>query len=72
MPGAFRAAHIDAQSCFHPLSTQPWLQRAAITHVSRDIASRAINLQAYYDLNDEQQRVIATVRAMAPRDGDSV
>src|SRR5262249_55060547 len=63
---AFRAENIDTRAFFHPLSTHPLFQPAALTTISRDIAQRAVNLPAYADMqDDEQKRVIDTVKAIA-------
>jgi perosamine synthetase len=62
----FNAEDIDARVFFSPLSTHPSFHSAAQTRVSHDIARRAVNLPAFHDIRrDEQERVIATVNAIA-------
>ena len=58
---AFRAADIDARVFFWPLSELPMFEPRPANVTARDIASRAINLPSYHDMDETAQRRVAAV-----------
>ena len=62
---AFLQANIDARVFFNPLSSLPMFSPVAENLVSREIASRAINLPSYHDMGTEDlDRVIAIIEGL--------
>jgi len=62
---AFAAENIDARVFFYPLSGLPMFSDHPRQPLASDIASRAINLPSYHDMEPaDQDRVIAVLRGL--------